>query len=65
MKKNKKIIDEGVNGLGIGIVNTNSKEFKELQRVITEKSQKQTKTEKLENKLLGLRLKMKDCKTHP
>ena len=54
----KKIIDEGINGLGVGIVNTNSKEFKELQRIIIAKSQKQSKKKILENKLLSLRFQM-------
>lgn len=58
MKNSKKIIDEGINGLGIGVVNTNSKEFKELQKVIIEKSKKQSKKKILENKLLSLRFQM-------
>lgn len=58
MEKKKVVIDEGVNGLGIGVINTNSKEFKELQRIILEKSQKQSKKQLLENKLLSLRFQM-------
>jgi len=58
MKKSKKIIDEGINGLGIGIVNTNSKEFKALQEIIIKKSKKQSKKKILENKLLSLRFQM-------
>lgn len=58
MKKTKKTIDEGINGLGIGVVNTNSKDFKELQKIITEKSKKQSNKRLLENKLLSLRFQM-------
>ena len=58
MKKKKTIIDEGVNGLGIGVVNTNSKEFKELQKIINKESKKQSKKKLLENKLLSLRFRM-------
>lgn len=57
MKKNK-YIEDGINGLGIGVINTNSKEFKELQRVIKEKAKNQSKKEILENKLLSLRFQM-------
>lgn len=56
----KQPIDEGINGLGIGIVNTNSAEFKALQQMIQEKAQLQSPKEVLENKLLGLRFQMQD-----
>jgi len=57
--KNKYIDNEGgVNGLGIGILNTNSKEFKFLRSKIAEESGKQSKKQKLENKLLSLRFQM-------
>ena len=58
MKKRKIINEEGINGLGIGVVNTNSEEFKELQRLIIAKSKKQSKKKILENKLLSLRFQM-------
>lgn len=58
MKKNKIIKDEGVNGLGLGVINTNSKEFKELQKIIIEQSKKQPKKNVFENKLLSLRFQM-------
>lgn len=58
MKKNKIINEGGINGLGIGIINTNSKEFKELQRQIITQSNKQNKKKILENKLLSLRFQM-------
>ena len=57
MKKNKKL-EDGINGLGIGVVNTNSKDFKELQRIISEKASKLTKKQIQENKLLSLRFQM-------
>lgn len=57
MKKNKNL-EDGINGLGIGVVNINSKEFKELQRIINEKAGKLTKKQIQENKLLSLRFQM-------
>lgn len=58
MKKKEIINEGGINGLGVGVVNTNSEEFKELQRIITAKSKKQSSKEILENKLLSLRFQM-------
>lgn len=58
MKKEKIINEGGINGLGIGVVNTNSEEFKELQRLIIVKAKKQSKKKILENKLLSLRFQM-------
>lgn len=57
--KNENIINEGgVNGLGKGIVNTNSEEFKFLRAKILRESNNQTKEQKLENHLLSLRFQM-------
>ncbi len=58
MKKKETINEGGINGLGIGVVNTNAEEFKELQRIILAQSKKQTKKQILENKLLSLRFQM-------
>jgi addiction module HigA family antidote len=58
MKKQITIIDEGINGSGKALVNTNSKEFKELQKQIASSSNKQSKTKVIENILLSLRFKM-------
>lgn len=58
MKKQIDINDEGINGSGNPLVNTNSKEFKELQKQIVSNSSKQSKTKVIENKLLSLRFKM-------
>lgn len=58
MKKTINIQDGGVNGSGEALVNTNSLEFKELQKQIINKSKKQSKTRVIENKLLSLRFKM-------
>lgn len=58
MKQEKIINEGGVNGLGIGVVNTNSEEFKKLQQLIIVKSKKQSKKKILENKLLSLRFQM-------
>ncbi|MEZ4847149.1 MAG: hypothetical protein R3B93_00660 [Bacteroidia bacterium] len=60
MKKKQSINDEGVNGLGVGVVNTNSLEFKELQRIINLRSGQQSKKEILENKLLSIRFQMEN-----
>lgn len=58
MKKKTSKKDEGLNGSGEALVNTNSAEFKELQNQIHSKSKKQSKKKIIENKLLGLRFKM-------
>ena len=57
--KNKNMDNEGgINGLGTGIINTNSKEFKFLRAKIAEESGKQSKKQRLENKLLSLKFQM-------
>lgn len=58
MKKEIELQDGGVNGLGKGNVNTNSKEFIELQKAIVSKSKQQSKSKLLENKLLSKRFRM-------
>ena len=58
MSKNKSISDGGINGLGTGIVNTNSIEFKALQAEIIKHSKEQSKEQILENNLLSLRFQM-------
>jgi len=56
---NKKDIAGGeVNGLGKGIVNVNSLEFKALKEQIIAKSQAQSEQQKLEHKLLSLRFQI-------
>lgn len=60
MKKQFSKNEEGINGSGKGLVNTNSKEFKELQAQIVSHSTKQSKTKVIENKLLSLRFKMEN-----
>ncbi len=56
--KRKKIIDEGINGLGIGVINTNAKEFKALKKIIAEEAKQQSEDELLENTLLSVRFQM-------
>lgn len=56
MKKEQNEV--GVNGLGIGVVNINSEEFKELQASIIKRSIKQSKKQILNNNLLSLRFQM-------
>ncbi len=58
MKKKKILNEGGIQGQGIGVVNTNSLEFKYLQEKIIEVSKKQSKKEVLENNLLSLRFQM-------
>ncbi len=53
--KNNKTLEDGINGLGVGAVNTNSNEFKALQRIINKKASELTKKQIQENKLLSLR----------
>jgi plasmid maintenance system antidote protein VapI len=53
------IINEGgINGSGEGLVNTNSKEFKYLQRMIKEASMAQSEQQKTENHFLSIRFQM-------
>lgn len=54
-----KIVNQGgINGLGEGIVNINSKDFKALQSVIQERNKSLTPEEKLSNSLLSIRFQM-------
>ncbi|MFK7947217.1 MAG: hypothetical protein AB8G11_06500 [Saprospiraceae bacterium] len=48
----------GINGTGKGVVNTNSKDYKALQKAIQEHAKQQTKTEKIRYWLIGLRFQM-------
>ncbi len=55
----KKIINEGgINGTGKGVVNINSQDYKDLQRIIQAKAKKQSSEEQMTYKLIGLRLQM-------
>ena len=55
----ERIINEGgVNGSGLGLVNTNSNDFKELKSVMQNAFHVQTETLKIENGLLALRFRM-------
>jgi len=60
MKKNTSLNEDGINGLGIGKVDVDSKEFKELQRMIADQSGKQSKKKVLDNKLMSLRFQMEN-----
>lgn len=61
MKKNLEIInEEGINGLGTSFIDTESEDFKMLQKAILEHASKQTPHEKREIQLIGLRLQMED-----
>lgn len=54
----KELKETGVNGLGVGVVNINSEEFKALQGSIKGRSKKQSKKQILINNLLSLRFQM-------
>lgn len=48
----------GINGLGEGLINTNSEPFKHLQAMIRQASQKESKQQKIENQLISIRFQM-------
>lgn len=50
--------EDGINGLGKGIVNVNSQEFKFLQSMIRQKSEELSDEEKLQNNLFSIKLRM-------
>ncbi len=58
MSKQKIINEGGVIGIGEGLVNQNSKEFRELQKSIRERSEELTETELIANQLLSIRFQM-------
>lgn len=60
MKKSKMINEGGINGLGIGLIDTNSHEFRELRLIINKISNDQPEKTKLENQLLSIRFQMEE-----
>ena len=58
MSKQKIINEGGIIGTGKGLVNQNSEEFKELQKVIKGKSGELKEPELIANRLLSLRFQM-------
>jgi len=60
MKKGEKVIDEGLNGIGVASIDTNSKDFSELKNIISQESNAQSEKDLIENKLLGLRFQMEN-----
>jgi len=58
MSKQKIINEGGIIGTGKELVNQNSKEFKELQRIIKERSSELKEAELIANRLLSLRFQM-------
>ena len=48
----------GINGLGEGLINTNSAEFKHLQNMIKQASQNESEQQKIENQFLSIRFQM-------
>jgi addiction module HigA family antidote len=58
---NQRVINEGgVIGTGEGLVNQNSRDFKELQRLILKNSSELDKSESIINKLLSVRFQMEN-----
>lgn len=58
---NQKIVNEGgIIGTGEGLVNQNSKEFKELQKLIIARSRALKESEIITNKLLSIRFQMEN-----
>ena len=54
----KKFINKGgINGTGNGVVNINSQNYKDLQRIIQHHSKKQMKEQYIDYQLIGLKLK--------
>ena len=58
MSKQKIVNEGGITGTGKGLVNQNSKEFKELQRMIIGRSGELEESEVIANRLLSLRFQM-------
>ena len=59
MSKNSRIINEGgINGTNQGVVNINSKDYKALQKAIQAQVKEQSKEDKINYKLISLRLQM-------
>lgn len=48
----------GINGLGEGLINTNSQEFKHLKKMIQKMSSNQADEERIENEFLSIRFQM-------
>ena len=60
MKREKEVNIGGINGLGEGLINLNSKEFKELQSIIKKHSNSQEEKQKMENEFLSIRFQMEN-----
>lgn len=58
MAKERMLNEGGINGLGEGLVNTNDKNFKELQAVITKIADNQEEEQRLNNAFLSIRFQM-------
>jgi plasmid maintenance system antidote protein VapI len=58
MKQKAAINTGGINGLGEGLVNPNSSDFKDLQSIIQSFAERQSEEERLQNELLSIRFQM-------
>ncbi len=54
-----KIVNEGgINGVGKGVINTNSKDYKDLQKAVLEHAKKQSFHQKINYELISLKLQL-------
>lgn len=60
MSKNKTINAGGINGLGTGLINLNSNDFKELRRIIKKSAESLKEEKRIENQLLSIRFRMEE-----
>jgi len=60
MEQERIINQGGVNGSGLGLVNTNSNDFKDLKYAMQDAFQAQNQKVKIENGLLALRFRMEE-----
>lgn len=65
MAKKEIINAGGINGLGVGLINTNSKEFQELQSIIKQAAVGIGEEERLENHFLSIRFQMENYLNEP
>ena len=56
--KNDQINAGGINGLGEGLINSDSQDFKHLKEMIKGRSSSQEEGERIENELLSMRFHM-------
>ena len=65
MSTEKEINAGGINGLGQGLINTNSTEFQQLRAMIQGAYQRQPQRQQLENRMLSIRFQMESYLNAP